>query len=121
MHVVDGQLGRRKNTVGLGQKVIHFLAAGSCARRIAVVADVRRPDEEQPIPWQDEERPAVGFRFDVEGVPRRTFERAHDDVAALCATDEFGHSLSGPVEHRVHPRPGSVDNHPRYKLALLPG
>src|ERR1051325_9669711 len=102
--------GRRDDAVRLTQQVCDLALVGTDRVRVAVVAYVRRPDQVQAVPGNDEEGPRVLLRLDVERLLRRAVEAIDDDVAALRAAYqahalfalECGQDLIDPGAGYVH-------------------
>ncbi len=111
----------RKEPARLIEEIPHFLSRRCRARWIAVVAQIRRPDEGVAIPRQDEERPAIGVCGREDRLPGR-IRPVDDEVAAFCAADQCVMPLRvASPKHLVDPRARGVDDRRPGSLAFLAG
>ena len=77
---------------------------------ILVVTNIRRADQVLVVPRNDKKRSAIGRRLDIESVLRRTRELAHDNVAALGATDQTLGRCRSSLEYAVNPWARCIDD-----------
>src|SRR5688500_12048564 len=69
-----------KHALRLAGKVRALAAIDLGRTRIAFETLVGRTDQEQLVPRQDEKRPVIGARLDVDADTWRPGKRGHDDV-----------------------------------------
>src|SRR5262245_42257151 len=109
-------------TGGTGKDALRFAGEVRALTRvdargagITLVALVGGPNQQQVVPRQDEKRPVVGARFDIDANLWRAGERRHDDVAAFRTADQA--RVTDRSEHLVDPRACRVDDQRRARTA----
>src|SRR5918998_3311108 len=108
-HALARQVRLGDDVVRLLYEVLDLLVVRHDAVEVALVADVRGPDQVAPVPRHYEVWPPVLARLDVEGlVLGRAGEWVHDQVAPLGAPD---HARPALPEYLVPPGARHVDRH----------
>ncbi len=100
--------GAREHALGLVDEIVDLGVLDRRLARIALVTQIGRADEHEPVPRDDEERPAVASRLGVDGRAGGAGKRLDDEMAALRAADERPRALG--AGHAVDPGTRRVDD-----------
>src|SRR6185369_2576107 len=79
----------RQSEISLGKQIVDFPIFAPNLIRVAFKGNVGGSYQVKLVPGNDEDRPSVAARLEINRIRRRIRKRRHDDVTALRSTNQL--------------------------------